>query len=289
MKITIYKLKSMLKLLKAIAIFLVVFVSLICFNKSSFASNIHYVNTKIFSNYTIANNDNDEFGDSSDEFGDSSNSSDSGSDIDLIKDPWEKFNRKSFNITEWADKHVISHVSKVYKYIPGILKLVIYDVNLNISEPLITINDILQFRLLSASSSAARFLLNSTLGFLGVFNVADALGMPQQSNDLGYTLSYYKIKRGPYLFIPFLGPNTVSSFSALTLQSFIYSKPVVNLLSVNYWDVISIRLAGELNGYLLYRGYYNNIIKSSVDPYDFIKSAYIQNRNYNLKKIHETW
>ena len=123
-----------------------------------------------------------------------------------ISDPNEQMNRQVMA----ANQEVLRPNSEVVKaVVPGPVHDRLHDLNSNLKEPRIFVNDVLQLRFEAAAHTATRFVLNSTFGMGGLFDVAGREGIAQESGDFGQTLFVWGVAEGPYMVRPYLGPSTL--------------------------------------------------------------------------------
>jgi len=123
-------------------------------------------------------------------------------------DPFEATNRKIFAFNEFVDRSLIKPVAKGYRRVlPGPVRDALRHLLDNLYEPLIFGNDILQGRLKAARTTGCRFLMNSTVGFAGLTDVASEHKLPKQTGDFGQTLWTWGFPEGPYLVLPVFGPS----------------------------------------------------------------------------------
>jgi len=191
-------------------------------------------------------------------------------------DPWEGFNRKVFAFNDFMDRNLLKPVAQGYEFItPDPVDRAITNTFSNVNDTLVVLNDAAQFKFTQALSDTARFVINTTVGFFGVFDVATHIGLPKHDEDFGQTLGYWGVGSGPYLMLPFLGPSTLRDFGGSlvdysTGMSYPYftetTSEDVSLAALQIVDLRSDLLASE------------NLI--SGDRYLFIRSAYLQNREY---------
>lgn len=126
------------------------------------------------------------------------------------EDPWEPFNRKIFAFNEFADRYAVKPVAIWYdEFAPRPVNDGISHFFENLSEFTTMTNAMLQWKPGKAGRSVTRFVLNSTVGLLGFFDVATKVGLPADSEDFGQTLAYWGVSSGPYLVLPVLGPSTL--------------------------------------------------------------------------------
>ena len=130
----------------------------------------------------------------------------SGSDVD----PWEKFNRQTFKVYLFFDDYFLVPVARGYRAVTtkksrkGVRNFLA-----NIQSANILFNDLLQGEFKRAGQTTSRFLINSTVGFVGFGDPATKLGIPGHSEDFGQTLAVWGADSGPFLFLPVFGPSTI--------------------------------------------------------------------------------
>lgn len=194
------------------------------------------------------------------------------------QDPWEGFNRKVFVFNDTLDTYGLKPIAKGYRAItPDPVEDGISRMFSNVGEIVNVVNDLLQGKFRQAGNDTGRFLVNTTVGLVGFFDVADDLGMPKnEGEDFGQTLGVWGVEDGPYVVLPFLGPSTLRDGPAKIVDflvdpiSEIDHVPTRNqILGV---DVVSGR-ADLLKAEELIKG----------DKYSFIRDVYLQRREYLLK------
>ena len=130
--------------------------------------------------------------------------------IKEVYDPWEGFNRAMYTFNAGFDKYVFLPALSVYKFIlPDPLEGCVSNFFNNIDEAFTFVNSLLQLKGEKAVITFGRFALNSTVGVLGLFDVASHEGLFRQDEDLGQTLGFYGMDQGPYIVLPFLGPSNL--------------------------------------------------------------------------------
>ncbi len=194
------------------------------------------------------------------------------------KDPWEKMNRITFAFNQKFDKAIARPLAKTYvRAVPKQARSGIHDFFNNLDEPVTIVNDALQGQIKQTLKDTGRFLINSTFGLLGWFDVARHVGLPDHDADLGETLAHWGVPSGPYLVIPLLGPSSVRDASAMYPDY--YANPIRNNMQTRY------RNAGALlNGIDTRAGFLDldSTIDSAYDPYIFVRDAWIQHRRYQI-------
>lgn len=124
-------------------------------------------------------------------------------------DPLEPMNRAIFGFNEIVDDNILEPVAKGYRYVtPDPVERSVSHFFNNLGEINTIINSALQMKLDKTITSSSRLVINSTVGVLGLFDVATSLGIQREREDFGQTLGFYGISSGPYLVLPFFGPSS---------------------------------------------------------------------------------
>ena len=195
---------------------------------------------------------------------------------DEVNDPFEEINRKTYEFNESLDTNIVKPVAEVYSNFPPKVKKGVTNFFNNLEEVDTFINQLLQGKPKESINDLSRFVINTTIGIGGIFDVASKMGLQRHEEDFGQTLAVWGVGEGPYIMLPFLGPSTLRD----TL-----SRPVSSFLSVTFHmteDDVNIALksidALETRERLL-------DVESllSGDKYVFVKDAYIQSMYYEIK------
>ena len=207
------------------------------------------------------------------------------------QDPWENLNRGTFAFNQSFDKYLLSPLAKGYRFIfPTEVRSGIRNFLSNLSEPWSSINSVLQGDLKNSGTTIARFIINTTLGVLGLFDVATEVGLKKQKEDFGQTLAVHGVGPGPYLMLPFLGPSTLRD--ALGKVTSLYADPVTVALERNdkdQWIWIGLAIKGvdfrEQNLEKI-----DNLNATSVDFYATLRSLYLEKRSSMIRNqsVNET-
>lgn len=125
-------------------------------------------------------------------------------------DPLETFNRFIFAFNETLDVFLLRPAAETYRFwVPEGIQDSVQNFLRNLRSPVILANNVFQGDEPGVNNTVARFALNSTLGVLGLFDVAADMGYPYQDEDFGLTLGSYEVASGPYLVLPLFGPSSV--------------------------------------------------------------------------------
>lgn len=188
-------------------------------------------------------------------------------------DPFEPMNRALFGLNNQLDRFVLRPVAVGYDFVmPGFAKRGVSNVFANLYDINAALNAVLQGRLKGALQDGGRFVVNSTIGLAGFFDVATPMGIPVYRTDFGQTLAIWGVDSGPYFMVPLFGPRTMRS-GAGTVFDTVMSVPgyIDNVaLRNSLWgtELISARASLLSSDELL-----------SGDQYIFVRDAYLQYRD----------
>ncbi len=194
-----------------------------------------------------------------------------------INDPNEGFNR---NVLKF-NQVVIDPAANVVKAVtPGPVLNRLSDLDANLKEPRVFANDILQGRFNAASITFARFVFNSTFGLGGLFDVASAGGLKQQTGDFGQTLFVWGVPDGTFVEVPYFGPSTQrDSFGGLVDMGL---DPVGWSVGTTLGWGWSVGVGGL--GAVVHLGQWKEAENASIDFYSFLRSSYYQSRRADLRE-----
>jgi phospholipid-binding lipoprotein MlaA len=198
-------------------------------------------------------------------------------------DPWEKFNRGVFAFNQQIDRAILVPLSRLTTGLtPGPLGRAIHNFLVNLNEPVVMVNDLLQARPLPAVKSAFRLVVNSTAGGLGAVDVAKALGVPMHKNGFGDTLGRWGAVPGPFIMVPVLGPATVRDLVGSIADDFTLPLQVVHF-PYQLEVVVTVSLVGGLNERSEVGEQYEALLAGAADPYATLRSSYLQAREAQIR------
>ncbi|HEX7848784.1 MAG TPA: VacJ family lipoprotein [Sphingomonas sp.] len=195
-------------------------------------------------------------------------------------DPLEGFNRAMFGLHQSLDKGIYRPLAMGYQHVlPKPVRSGLRNFFSNLTEPVVFVNYLLQFKFGKAAETLARFTINSTLGVGGFFDLAKTkdFNLPHRNNSFGDTLAYYGVGPGPYLFLPLVGPTTLRDVLGGPLDGAILplavGKPFTDWryqLSSGVITGLDLRAESDPELRALFGG--------AVDPYATLRSVWLQNR-----------
>jgi len=200
-----------------------------------------------------------------------------------VPDPLEPLNRLFFGLNDRFYFLVLKPVAQGYNFVvPEFVRVRVRNAFQNITMPVRFVNSLLQLKMKAAGIELARFLMNSTIGFGGLFDLASRNpNLPAQDADFGQTLGIYGIGEGFYIVLPLLGPSSVRDGVGRAGDTFLNP---VNYVTPFFWDAVSIDAYELLNRTSLRIGEYEDFKESAVDPYTAMKNAYIEHRRHKIKE-----
>ncbi len=194
-----------------------------------------------------------------------------------VKDPYEKINRKIFNFNDTLDTYVLVPVSRFYnKIMPKPIARGVYNAFNNLNNFPTASNDLLQGNFYQATSDSWRFLVNTTAGFGGLFDVASNMGLETNTEDFGLTLARWGYTDSSYIVLPFFGPSTVRDTAGLPVDFEFFSFYNYVYDTRTRYTIYALNIVSKRSNLLQYQDLYNQI---ALDRYTFIRDAYLQQRN----------
>lgn len=193
-------------------------------------------------------------------------------------DPYEPANRFFYKVDDGLDTYVLRPVAVAYRaVVPGAVRRPVSNLLDNMANPARFADDVLQGKPRRAGDTMMRFLINSTAGVGGLFDVADGLGYKRHRTDFGVTLAVYGVGEGPFLFLPLLGPSSARdatgyaadiALDPLTYASFGGS----TVLNASRYGLRTVDLREQLIETI------DGVKRGALDPYATFRSLYRQNR-----------
>lgn len=198
----------------------------------------------------------------------------------VLSDPLEPMNRAVFRFNDELDKIVIQPVARAYRAVlPTGLRNVVSNVFSNVGEVFNIANNLLQGKPVETAESFMRFTINTVFGLGGTMDIATLMHLNAHKQDFGVTLGVWGIPTGPYLVLPLLGPSSLRD-TVGTAAHFIVD-PVNNYSNVPVRNTASgVRLVNA-RANLLDAG--KLLDAAALDKYSFVRDAYLQRRNYQVK------
>ena len=202
-------------------------------------------------------------------------------------DPMASVNVKSYEATQAIDKAVIGPVARTYKKkVPGPFRRGIHNFLYNLREPVVFVNFFLQHKIGKAAETAGRFVINSTIGVLGVFDMAKRkpFKLPRRINGFADTLGFYGVPNGPFMYLPIVGPTTVRDLFGGAVDRVV--------LPLSFGAAVTdprFAIPAGVLGALDHRAEFDETIekleKAPGDPYANARDFYLQRRQAEIDQL----
>lgn len=196
------------------------------------------------------------------------------------KDPLEGLNRGIYKFNDTVDKAAVKPIAGAYRAVlPSPVRTGVNNFFANLGTVVTVINDLLQFKFSKAMDDTGRFAINSTFGIAGLVDWASMDGIEERKEDFGQTMAYWGWKDSAYLVLPLLGPSTLRDTGGLIVDTAFFDP-------IGYVDAARDRNQLRLLKFIDTRASYlpgsDLLDEAALDPYAFMRDAYIQRRNSQI-------
>jgi phospholipid-binding lipoprotein MlaA len=194
-------------------------------------------------------------------------------------DPYEGFNRGVYKFNDTLDRAALKPIAKGYRKVtPGFVRSGVGNVLSNLEYPGTFVNQFLQGKWVLGFRDTGRFLLNSTLGVAGLFDVATPLGLEKNDEDFGQTLAFWGVSSGPFVNLPLLGPSSMRDAPSRALDWFTNPLQYADIPWEAEWGQRVINVVHSRSELLPL----DETLQRTYDPYAFIRDAWAQQREFNV-------
>lgn len=231
-----------------------------------------------------------EIEESKDEFSDDFSDDFSKNDEKEVFDPFSGYNRHMTTFNDYLFINILTPVATGYSYVlPQPVRKSIDNVFENLFFPIRFTNNLLQLKFKNTLEETGRFVINSTIGILGIFDVASDFGLEAHHEDFGQTLGFYGVGAGPHLVLPIFGPSNLRDALSKIPDSYLdptnsNTYDLEKYIATDVWSIVLMRSVYYTNKTSLHLGEYENLKKDAIDLYPFLRDIYEQKR---LKEIQE--
>ena len=208
-----------------------------------------------------------------------------------VKDCFESVNRTTFALNQGLDKLIFKPVAKAYRVLPSTVRTGTSNALTNLSSLITIPNNVLQGQFKTAGANTGRFIINTTVGILGIIDVAEKIGFSEyEKEDYGQTLGVWGVGAGCYLVLPVLGPSTVRD-TAGSFINVLGGDPYYNVSTHGnneYLTKSDYAITKFLTG-IDFRAKnletLDNLEKNSMDFYASVRSLYLQDRQRKISNV----
>jgi len=207
-------------------------------------------------------------------------------DFNQVNDPLEPANRVGYQVNNGLDTYFLRPLALGYRAaVPQPVRNGVHNVLANLGTPVLLTNDMLEGKPRRAGDTTMRFVINTTIGGLGVFDVAKGMGYPAHESDFGITLALWGLPEGPFLFLPVLGPSSprdASGFGVdIAIDPFTWLGQGV-ITEATTWSRFAISAVDARERVL---DGIDSIKKTALDPYATFRSLYRQHRESQIAAV----
>ncbi len=197
-------------------------------------------------------------------------------------DPIEPFNRGVFWFNDKFYFYLLKPVARAYRVVPEPARVSVSNFFSNLYTPQRFVNSLLQFRFRDGAGELFRFVMNSTIGILGLFDPARTVaGISRKDEDFGQTLGRFGAGGGFYMVWPFFGPTNLRDGLGGLVDGFL---DPVYYFDIKAWERFGIKALDTVNATSLDKDTYESIKEEALDPYVTIRNAYSQRREGLIRK-----
>ena len=207
---------------------------------------------------------------------------------DEIYDPLEGFNRAIFKFNNVADRIILEPVARGYRKLPSPMQSGISNFLSNLRMPLIIVNQLLQGQVKNSAESTGRFVVNTTAGVFGLFDVADKVGLEEKDEDYGQTLATWGVGDGFYVVLPIFGPSNLRDSAGLVLTAVTDPVNAYAITEGEGWVVPVRTTINAVDRRSKIIDEVNALRNNSVDYYAAVRSSYYQNRKAAILNIDDS-
>ncbi len=194
-------------------------------------------------------------------------------------DSFEVLNRAVFEFNQTLDENFFEPAARAYKEsVPKMAQNRVSDFSSNLDDISTLGNEILQFKLFDSMSTFGRILVNSTIGLVGLFDVAGDIGLEKTDEDFGQTMAVWGVPNGPYVILPVLGLSTMRDLTG-TYVDITENVDVSKVLNITEETALLLVRAVDTRVKLLPA---TDLLKNSDDVYIATRSSYLQKRQFDI-------
>ena len=197
-------------------------------------------------------------------------------------DPYEGANRFFYKIDDGLDTYVLRPVAVAYRaVVPGAIRRPVHNVLDNLASPIRFANDVIQGKPRRAGDTLMRFVINSTAGAGGLFDVAGEVGYQRHPTDFGVTLALWGVGEGPFLFLPLFGPSSPRDATGLAADALLDPLTYASFGGRTALEVsrFGLRTVDERERLI---DPIDSVKRTALDPYATFRSLYRQNRQSEI-------
>jgi phospholipid-binding lipoprotein MlaA len=197
---------------------------------------------------------------------------------EVVSDPIEPVNRAIFWFNDKLYFYLLKPIARTYRIVPEPARESIGRAFSNLGMPVRFVNATLQLKFKKAGTELGRFVINSTIGVLGLFDPARDMGLRKHDEDFGQTLGHYGAGPGFYLVLPIFGPSNLRDGVGRVGDILVDPISSPYYFKLKQTEVIGLKAFDQINTLSLDKDTYEGVKRDALDPYLFVRNAYLQHR-----------
>lgn len=211
-------------------------------------------------------------------------------EVEEVYDPFNRYNRAMTSFNDGAYEYVVKPTAKGYRYIfHKEIRISVEKFFHNIYFPMRLVNNLLQAKFKNSAEETGRFVINTTVGILGLFDPAKSkFCLEKHDEDFGQTLGFYGVGSGPHIVLPLLGPSNLRDAISLCPDALLTP---IDYTERNYWtltdtvaEFIGLKTFEKINYASLHMDKYDKLKADAVDLYPYLRDVYEQYREEQIKE-----
>jgi phospholipid-binding lipoprotein MlaA len=197
---------------------------------------------------------------------------------EVVFDPFEPVNRAIFWFNDKLYFYLLKPIARTYRVVPEPARESVGRAFSNLGTPVRFVNSTLQLKLQKAGTELTRFVINSTIGLLGLFDPARDMGLKKHDEDFGQTLGHYGAGPGFYLVLPVFGPSNLRDGIGRIGDMLVDPISSPYYFKLKQEEVIGLKVFDLINTLSLDKDTYEGIKRDALDPYLYVRNSFLQHR-----------
>ena len=199
--------------------------------------------------------------------------------VESERDPWQGFNRSMYSFNDGLDRAILKPAAKGYQAItPDFVEQGVRNFFSNLDDVSVAVNNLLQGKVGGAFSDVGRIIINSTIGLLGLFDVASPMGLRKHDEDFGQTLGKWGMGSGPYVVWPLFGPSTLRDTPSIVVDDILLDP--LTYVELKTGERIAIIALDKVSLRAELLSLEETVDEISTDKYAFIRDVYLDRRDF---------
>ncbi len=199
--------------------------------------------------------------------------------VESERDPWQGFNRAMYGFNDGLDRAILKPAAQGYRAVaPDFVETGVRNFFENLDDISVAVNNLLQGKVANSASDIGRVVINSTIGLLGLFDVASSMGFTKHDEDFGQTLGVWGMDSGPYVVWPIFGPSSLRDSPSLVVDRILLNP--LTYVEIKTFERVGIIAVDAVSVRAELLSLEETVDEISTDRYTFIREAYLDRREF---------